>query len=74
RDLAIGGADVVEAMRARGLVNASFRGDKRVGAALALLLEKVTEEPGHNERDSLLALLEEYLSSAEHEDGSRSFT
>ncbi len=74
RDLAIGGAEVVEAMRARGLVNAAFRGDKRVGAALALLLEKVTEEPGHNERDSLLALLEEYLSSEKLEDGNRSFT
>ena len=74
RDLAIGGAEVVEAMRARGLVNAAFRGDKRVGAALALLLEKVTEEPGHNERDSLLALLEEYLSSAKLEDGSQGFT
>ena len=74
RDLAIDGAEVIEAMRARGLVNAAFRGDKRVGAALALLLEKVTEEPGHNERDSLLALLEEYLSSAKLEDGSQGFT
>ena len=74
RDLAIDGAEVIEAMRARGLVNAAFRGDKRVGAALALLLEKVTEEPGHNERDSLLALLEEYLSSAKLGDGSQSFT
>ena len=74
RDLAIGGAEVVEAMRARGLVNAAFRGDKRVGAALSHLLEKVTEEPGHNERDSLLALLEEYLSSAKLEDGKQSFT
>ncbi len=74
RDLAIDGAEVIEAMRARGLVNAAFRGDKRVGAALALLLEKVTEEPGHNERDSLLALLEEYLSSAKLEDDSQGFT
>ena len=74
RDLAIDGAEVIEAMRARGLVNAAFRGDKRVGAALAHLLEKVTEEPGHNERDSLLALLEEYLSSAKLEDDSQGFT
>ena len=74
RDLAIGGEDVIAAMRARGLVNASFRGDKSVGAALALLLEKVTEEPGHNERDSLLALLEEYLSSARTEYDHKSFT
>ncbi len=74
RDLAIGGEDVISVMRARGLVNASFRGDKSVGAALALLLEKVTEEPGHNERDSLLALLEEYLASASPESEHKSFT
>ncbi len=73
-DLAIGGDEVLAAMQARGLVNASFRGDKRVGAALALLLEKVTEQPGQNERDSLLALLEEYLASAEPECGTERFT
>uniref|UniRef100_E6Q7G7 Putative Multifunctional CCA protein n=1 Tax=mine drainage metagenome TaxID=410659 RepID=E6Q7G7_9ZZZZ len=73
-DLAIGGQEVVAAMRARGLVNDAFRGDKRVGAALALLLEKVTERPEHNERDSLLTLLGEYLASPEPESDSECFT
>jgi len=73
-DLAIGGQEVIEAMRARGLVNGAFRGDKRVGAALSLLLEKVTERPEHNERGSLLALLEEYLASPEFENDSQRFT
>ena len=73
-DLAIGGEEIIAEMRARGLVNAAFRGDKRVGAALALLLEKVTERPEYNERGSLLTLLGEYLASSEPESDSECFT
>ncbi|HVS46569.1 MAG TPA: polynucleotide adenylyltransferase, partial [Verrucomicrobiae bacterium] len=60
-DLAIGGDDVIAAMIARALAPIGYRGDGRVGAALHWLFEQVTDEPGRNDRDSLLRLLETYL-------------
>ncbi len=60
-DLSISGADVMDAMVERGLVQADFRGDRRVGDALKWLFEQVTDQPERNERQTLLALLDEYF-------------
>ncbi len=60
-DLAIGGAEVIAAMVAHASVPAGYRGDARVGRALAWLLEQVTEVPERNTRETLLALLDDYL-------------
>ncbi|MHB8592468.1 MAG: hypothetical protein ACYDBO_10785, partial [Vulcanimicrobiaceae bacterium] len=60
-DLRIDGAAVVEAMVRRGLAEPGFRGDRRVGEALAHLFEQVTEQPERNEPESLRTLLERYL-------------
>lgn len=61
KDLAIGGDEVVEAMIRAGRAPRNFRGDARVGAALQWLFEQVTDEPERNERQILLALLDDYL-------------
>jgi tRNA nucleotidyltransferase (CCA-adding enzyme) len=63
-DLAVRGEDVTGAMIRRGLAPAGFRGDRRVGAALAWLFEQVTDRPERNDRTALLALLDEYLDTA----------
>jgi putative nucleotidyltransferase with HDIG domain len=60
-DLVLGGGDVIGAMIARGSAPHGFRGDRRVGDALQWLFEQVTDHPERNERQTLLALLEEYL-------------
>ncbi len=60
-DLAIGGDEVINAMVEAALARPGFRGDARVGAALQWLFEQVTEVPERNERQTLLALLHEYL-------------
>jgi tRNA nucleotidyltransferase (CCA-adding enzyme) len=60
-DLAIGGDDVVDAMIRRGWAPAGFGGDRRVGELLRRLFEQVTEEPGRNERQTLLQLLDDLL-------------
>ncbi len=60
-DLRIDGAAVVEAMVRRGLAGPGFRGDRRVGEALAYMFEQVTEQPERNEPESLRTLLERYL-------------
>ncbi len=60
-DLAIDGGDVMSAMVERGLAAPGFRGDYRVGRALQWLFEQVTEQPERNERETLYALLVEYL-------------
>jgi len=60
-DLAVSGEDVVAAMIRHGRAPAEFRGDQRVGNLLQRLFEQVTEEPERNERHTLLALLDEYL-------------
>ena len=64
KDLHIGGADVIARMVERGAAPPDFRGDARVGAALQWLFEQVTDQPGRNERSSLLALLDSYLDGA----------
>ena len=61
-DLVVGGDDVIAAMIRRGLVEPHFRGDARVGEMLDWLFEQVTEQPERNERQTLLALLDEHLS------------
>ncbi len=60
-DLAVSGDDIIAAMIRRGLAPPEFRGDQRVGNLLQRLFEQVTEEPESNERHTLLALLNEYL-------------
>jgi tRNA nucleotidyltransferase (CCA-adding enzyme) len=60
-DLAIGGDEVIDAMVRRGVAPRGFKGDARVGAALRWLFEKVTDAPERNERETLLALLDDYL-------------
>ncbi len=60
-DLAIDGSNVMAAMIDRGLAPSGFRGDRRVGDALQWLFEQVTEHPERNERQTLYALLDEYL-------------
>jgi len=62
-DLAIGGDDVIAAMIDSGVAPSGFRGDARVGELLRVLFEQVTEQPQRNERQSLLALLDEHLRS-----------
>ncbi len=59
--LSIGGAEVIAAMIERGLAPAGFRGDVRVGAILNQLLEQVVDDPQRNERQTLLALVEQAL-------------
>lgn len=61
RDLAVGGDDVIELLVARGRAPAGFRGDARVGAILAELLEEVLDDPGRNERGYLLARAARYV-------------
>jgi len=63
-DLAIDGEDVKSLMRERGLVDAGFAGDKRVGGALRYCLEEVLENPDLNVRQALLDLVGRYFSSA----------
>ncbi|MGH7738496.1 MAG: CCA tRNA nucleotidyltransferase [Candidatus Tyrphobacter sp.] len=65
-DLAIGGQDVVAAMVRMGDAPPGFRGDARVGEALRALFEEVTERPERNERQTLLALLDEHLRGSKH--------
>lgn len=60
-ELKVGGDDVIAAMRRYDLVAAGFRGDRRVGDILHALFEEVTDEPARNDRETLLALLDEYL-------------
>lgn len=66
-DLRIGGDDVIAAMVRRGLAEVGFRGDRRVGEALHALFEQVTDEPERNDRETLLALLDQSLLDGESE-------
>ena len=61
QDLRISGAAVVATMVRKGLAAPDFRGDRRVGDALAHLFEQVTDAPERNEPSTLQALLERYL-------------
>lgn len=61
KDLAIGGAELIDEMRALGLVGAGFTGDERVGKALAYCLEHVLDDPRVNEPAALRALVRRYF-------------
>lgn len=60
-DLKISGQDVIKIMRELGLVDEDFRGDERVGAALRMCLEKVLDDPGCNEPETLRALVRSFF-------------
>ncbi len=60
-DLAVGGDDVIDVMVRTGAAPKGFRGDPRVGELLQRLFEQVTENPERNERQTLLALVDDYL-------------
>jgi tRNA nucleotidyltransferase (CCA-adding enzyme) len=60
-DLKISGEDVIQIMRERGLVGEDFRGDARVGVALRMCLEKVLDDPGRNEPETLRALVRSFF-------------
>ncbi|MHB8148188.1 MAG: CCA tRNA nucleotidyltransferase [Vulcanimicrobiaceae bacterium] len=60
-DLRIGGEDVIEALQRAGVVDATYRGDPRVGEMLRWLFEQVTDEPERNDRQTLLALLDQHV-------------
>jgi tRNA nucleotidyltransferase (CCA-adding enzyme) len=61
RDLALRGDDVVAMLIARGLAPPDFRGDERVGATLAALLEEVVDDPTRNERSDLVRRAARYI-------------
>jgi len=60
-DLAIGGVDVIEEMRALGIAGADFAGDARVGKALAHCLEQVLDDPARNDPALLRADVRDYF-------------
>jgi tRNA nucleotidyltransferase (CCA-adding enzyme) len=61
RDLAIDGGDVIAALVAAGRLPPGSRGGKDVGALLSALFERVTDDPGLNDRPRLLALLDDLV-------------
>lgn len=63
-DLAIDGSDVIAALVEAGRVAPGFRGDARVGSTLRWVFEQVTDSPERNDRQTLLAMLNEYLTTA----------
>lgn len=68
-ELAIDGAAVIALMRQLGIVDASFRGDARVGAVLRHCLEIVLEHPEQNSTAVLEAVVRAYFSAeASHAD------
>ena len=62
-DLAIGGADVIAAMVRARIAPADFRGDARVGRVLRWVFEQVTDVPERNSRETLVALVDDFLRS-----------
>jgi tRNA nucleotidyltransferase (CCA-adding enzyme) len=66
RDLAIAGDDVIGLMIARGLADANFRGDRRIGETLAALFEEVVDDPTRNERDLLAERAARYIDEHFH--------
>ena len=60
-DLAVSGDDIITELIAMGAAPRNFRGDRRVGETLQWLFEQVTDQPERNSRETLLALLREYL-------------
>ena len=69
RDLALNGGDVIALLIERGRAPAGFRGDERVGAILRALFEDVVDDPGRNERATLLRRAAELVDAAPHEGG-----
>lgn len=61
KDLAIGGADVIDELRTLGLAGPGFAGDERVGKALAFCLERVLDDPRLNEPRMLRELVRTYF-------------
>jgi tRNA nucleotidyltransferase (CCA-adding enzyme) len=61
KDLAIGGAEVLEEMRSLGIAGKDFAGDERVGKALACCLEVVLDDPTKNVPAALRAIIREYF-------------
>ncbi len=57
-DLAISGTDVIGALVAHGVLPKGSRGAPLVGELLRELLEDVTDDPGRNERETLLSMLD----------------
>ena len=66
-DLHVGGGDVIACMISRKMVAENFSGDRRVGNALQWLFEQVTDHPERNERQTLLALLDDYFAGTNRE-------
>jgi len=64
-DLAIGGEEIIAIMQELGLVGTEFRGDARVGAALQLCLERVTDQPRCNEPDALRDIVREHFAGSQ---------
>jgi len=61
KDLAIGGAEVIDEMQSLGLAAKDFAGDERVGKALAHCLELVLDDPARNDPAALRAIVREYF-------------
>jgi len=57
KDLAVDGADVIDAAVAAGALPQGSKGSPAVGAVLRTLLDRVIEEPELNDREALLQLL-----------------
>ncbi|HEY7994083.1 MAG TPA: HD domain-containing protein [Candidatus Eremiobacteraceae bacterium] len=63
KDLAIGGADVIEVMKELGIAGRDFAGDERVGKALANCLEQVLDDPCRNETVALRAIVRDHFTA-----------
>jgi tRNA nucleotidyltransferase (CCA-adding enzyme) len=61
KDLALSGEEVLAALIAAGHLPRGSRGGPEVGAILRGLLERVVDDPGLNERERLLAALDEAI-------------
>ena len=65
KDLAIGGEEVIEEMQALGIVGPDFKGDERVGKALAHCLEQVLDDPRRNNPATLRQIVRAYFTAGE---------
>ena len=63
RDLAVSGRDVIERLVTAGRLRSGSRGGPIVGDVLSALLERVTDEPGRNERRLLLRDLDDVVNA-----------
>jgi putative nucleotidyltransferase with HDIG domain len=60
-DLELNGSDVIAMLERKGLAQAGFRGDARVGEVLRALFEEVTDDPSRNEAGLLAQRAERYI-------------